>query len=365
MSRSAHKETSESKARDCARRQADARGVPAEIMLPRVILVVATVLLSLLGLVMGFSASSIEAISLDENVYSFVGKQAAIMALGALLAYGIGKHVRYHIWRDTKIFWAVWAVIAGLLIAVLFFGTNILGATRWIYVFGFSLQPSEFAKIIFVIAAARFLAEYTAGERTLRQLVVALIVAVVLPLAFLYKTQSDMGTAIIVVMGLLAVLWVGEVPTPIIVGVTIALVVAGAVGMVGYRADRLQVWLDPWSDMHGTGYQVIRSFYAFAEGGIFGVGLGNSREKFQYLSEAETDFIYAIIGEELGLIGAVAVIALFLAVLFAGLRIARFAPDDFGRMMAGGLTVMLVGQSSDASSHSFTRAVSSSVVSPS
>ncbi|MFR3272896.1 MAG: FtsW/RodA/SpoVE family cell cycle protein [Slackia sp.] len=120
----------------------------------------------------------------------------------------------------------------------------------------------------------------------------------------------------------------------------------GVIGLAGYRSHRISVWLEPWDDGEGdtVPYQTIRSFYAFAEGGIFGVGLGNSREKFLYLPEAETDFIFSIIGEELGLIGALFVIALFMVVLFAGLRIAHHAPDNFGCMMAGSLTVMLVAQ---------------------
>lgn len=330
--------------RDRARRQADARGVPADIMLPRVILVVATVLLSLIGLVMGFSASSIEAISLDESIFSYVGKQAVLMGLGGAMAFCIARFVPYDAWKDGPAFWAVWGLAVLLVAAVPFVGTQALGATRWIYIGSFSLQPSEFAKIVFVIAAARILFRYRSEFVTLRQAAIAAAVLVVLPLAFLYKTQSDMGSAIIVLMGAFAVLWIGEVPLRAIVPLFLVIVAVGAVGMVGYRADRVSVWLDPWSDMYGTGYQVIRSFYAFAEGGIFGVGLGNSREKFQYLSEAETDFIFSIVGEELGLIGAIAVIALFLAVLYAGLRIAHRAPDSFGATMAGGLTVMLVGQ---------------------
>lgn len=156
-----------------------------------------------------------------------------------------------------------------------------------------------------------------------------------------------MGSAIVILMGVFAVMWIGEVPLRVLVPAFAVIVLAGAIGLVGYRADRVSVWLDPWNDGkggYGTGYQMIRSFYAFAEGGLFGVGLGNSREKFLYLPEAETDFIFSVIGEELGLVGALFVIALFLVVLYAGLRIAHHAPDSFGATMAGGLTVMLVGQ---------------------
>ena len=120
----------------------------------------------------------------------------------------------------------------------------------------------------------------------------------------------------------------------------------GATVFSSYRGDRF-LYLNPWNDGengYGRGYQIIHSYYAFAEGGIFGTGLGNSREKYLYLPESETDFIYAIIGEELGLIGAVAIIIVWLVLLWAGMRIARAATDDFGAMISGALTIMLVFQ---------------------
>ena len=127
------------------------------------------------------------------------------------------------------------------------------------------------------------------------------------------------------------------------VGVLFALV---AIVFTGYRSDRM-LFLDPWDDGeggYGNGWQLIHSFYAFADGGLFGVGIGNSREKYLWLPEAETDFIFAIIGEELGLVGALAVVALFMLLLWAGMRIARSAPDNFGAMVAGSCTIMIVFQ---------------------
>ncbi len=327
-----------------ARRQADARGVPSEIMMPRVLLVVATILLSLIGLVVGFSASSIEAINLGNSVYSYVVKQAVLMVGGGLLAFLIARFLPYEKWLQGWCFPAAWLCIVALLLAVYFMGTSALGATRWIYFMGFSLQPSELAKIVFVIAAARIVYAYRNEFRDFRQTALVAFALVVLPLGFLFVTQSDMGTAIIVVMGVFAVMWVGEVPLKVLGPLFVVVVGIGALSLAGYRADRIAVWLDPWSDPYGLGRQSIRSLYALAEGGFFGVGIGNSREKFQYISEAENDFIFAIVGEELGMLGALAVVALFLVVLYAGLRIAHRAPDSFGAMMAGGLTVTLVVQ---------------------
>ena len=329
--------------------QANARGVPADIMLPRVVLIVSAILLVLVGLVMVFSASTVEAIAGEESVFSYVIKQVVFVGLGTVGAALVVRFIPYHAWRTSSgLFYFFWGLAVVLLVAVLLVGTEALGAQRWIYIGPFSLQPTEFATIILVIGAACIMCDFNEGAMTWKQALVWFFVLVLAPLAFLYETQSDMGSAIIILMGVFAVAWLGEVPLRILVPVVLILVVVGVVAMsTGYRAERVKVWLNPWNDGedgYGTGFQLIHSFYAFSQGGIFGVGLGNSREKFLYLPEAETDFIFSIIGEELGMVGALAVIALFVAFLYAGLRIAAKAPDDFGKIVAGGLTTMLVGQ---------------------
>ena len=320
-------------------RRGGARGsVPADIMMPRLGLLVAVVLLVLIGIVMVFSASTVEAIHNGESATSYVVKQTTFVVLGSALALFVYTR-DYRSLQGGPYFWVFWGICAVPVI-----GTNILGATRWIYIGGFSVQPTEFAKIMLVVAAAKVLLEYRDQIRDRKQALIAAFALVLLPLLFLYKTQSDMGSAVVILVGAFVVMWLGGLPGRFVAVLGIAVVVAGVFGIVGYRADRVSVWLDPWSDQYDTGYQMIRSFFAFSEGGILGVGLGNSREKFLYLPEAETDFIFSIIGEELGLVGALFVIALFVAVLVCGLLIAKRAADDFGTMIAGGLTCMLVGQ---------------------
>ena len=168
-----------------------------------------------------------------------------------------------------------------------------------------------------------------------------------LPLLFLYKAQSDLGTTLVAV-GILTVLWLGEVPlrTMLVILAVVAVFAFAAMFLVGYRADRW-VFLNPWNDGdggYGDGYQIIRSYYAFAEGGARGVGLGNSHEKFPYLFSSESDFIFAIIGEELGMVGALFVVALFLVFLWSGMRIVRAAPDNFGAMAAGSCVIAITFQ---------------------
>ena len=256
-------------------KRGSARGsVPADIMMPRLGLLVAVVLLVLIGIVMVFSASTVEAIHNGESATSYVVKQAIFVVLGSVLALFVYTR-DYRSLQGGPFFWAFWGVCAALLLAVPVIGTNILGATRWIYIGGFSVQPTEFAKIMLVVAAAKVLLEYRDQIRDLKQALIAAFVLVLLPLAFLYKTQSDMGSAVVILVGVFVVMWLGGLPGRFVAALGIAVVVAGVFGIVGYRADRVSVWLDPWSDQYDTGYQMIRSFFAFSEGGILGVGLGN------------------------------------------------------------------------------------------
>lgn len=325
------------------RRQADARGIPANIMMSRVLLLVSTALLVLMGLVMVFSASTVEAISQGGGMFDYVRKQAVFAAVGAVLGLAASRFP-YQIWSGPA-FLAPWALCVLLLVAVSFFGDEALGATRWLHIGPMSVQPTEFAKIVFVMGAAKVFYEYATGISDQKRTLIQTSVFLVIPILFLFVTQSDLGSAVVIFIGVVAVLWVGEAPRFWFVILLAAACVVGVLAMgAGYRAARVAVWLDPWSDEYGTGYQIIRSFYAFSEGGLFGVGLGNSREKFLYLPEAETDYIFSIIGEELGLVGTLSVIVLFLVLLYAGLQIAAAAPDGFGRMLAGGLTATLVGQ---------------------
>ena len=330
---------------DNNRKRADARGVPADIMMPRLLMMLSVFLLVMVGLVMVFSASMVEAIALGDSVFSFVSKQLLFAATGTLFAVIIYARIPYHAWLG-RLFYPAWGLCIVLILLVPVIGTEILGAKRWIFIGPMSIQPTEFLKIALVVGMARVMYEINGGGQVdWKAAGIKLVVIVVAPLLFMYKTQSDMGSALIIAVGALTVLWLAEAPMKLVLGIVAAGLLIVAAGLtVGYRAERLSTWLDPMSYAEDGGLQSTRSFYAFGEGGVFGSGLGNSREKFQLLPEVETDFVYAVIGEELGLIGAAAVIVLFMVVLLAGLRISAVAPDNFGTCLAGGLTVMLVGQ---------------------
>ncbi|HIW76118.1 MULTISPECIES: FtsW/RodA/SpoVE family cell cycle protein [Gordonibacter] len=337
-----------------ARGARGAREVPAHIMGPRIILLLTTLALLLLGFVMVYSTSSVIALSTGDpaevNPMADMVGQVKYAAVGIVLAIILWKFIPYTLWKSNAV-WIVWGVAFVLLLATAFMGVgeDEWGASRWLAVGGASLQPSEFAKIALVLVAARLFSDFRDGQLTVSTFFVLIFLLVLAPVLLVLVQQSDLGTAMICVVGIVAVMWLGEVPTRVIVVVLLAVVALGLVGIFGseYRRARLMVFLNPWNDGeggYGTGYQLIHSLYAISGGGLFGVGLGNSHEKFLYLTQSDTDFIFAIIAEELGLVGALAVIVLFLLFLYAGMRVARSAPDGFGTMIAGGLTIMIAFQ---------------------
>lgn len=331
------------------------RETPAHIMAPRIIMLLSVLALVLIGFVMIYSTSSVITLANAEapdaaNPMADVLGQVRYAVFGLVLAAAIWKFLPCSVWRGPFVYVA-WGLAAILLVATMFIGVGDeeWGARRWLVLGSASLQPSEFAKIVLVLVGARLFADLREGVLTFRAFFVQIFVLVLAPILLILAKQSDLGTAMICVVGILAVMWLGEVPARTMAIVAGLVVAVGIVGVVSepYRMSRLMVFLDPWNDGKegfGTGYQLIHSLYAIAGGGVFGVGLGNSHEKYLYLTQSDTDFIFAIIAEELGLVGALVVIALFALFLYAGMRIARSATDNFGTMVAGGLTIMIAFQ---------------------
>lgn len=331
------------------------RETPAHIMAPRIIMLLSVLALVLIGFVMIYSTSSVITLANADapdaaNPMADVLGQVRYAVAGLVLAAAIWKFLPCSVWRGPFVYVA-WGLAAILLVATMFIGVGDeeWGARRWLVLGSASLQPSEFAKIVLVLVGARLFADLREGVLTFRAFFVQIFVLVLAPILLILAKQSDLGTAMICVVGILAVMWLGEVPARTMAVVAGLVVAVGVVGVVSepYRMSRLMVFLDPWNDGKegfGTGYQLIHSLYAIAGGGVFGVGLGNSHEKYLYLTQSDTDFIFAIIAEELGLVGALVVIALFALFLYAGMRIARSATDNFGTMVAGGLTIMIAFQ---------------------
>jgi cell division protein FtsW len=301
------------------------------------LLLVSAGALVILGLVMVLSASSVRAYEEFGSSFLFFVRQLVYAAVG-LAAFLVAARMRHTAWQRLCVPLLLVSVTLLVLVLVPGLGTVAGGSARWLRFGAVTVQPSEMAKVAVITFAATLLARRFRRIHDLRQLLLPLVPVVGL-VCVLILLQPDMGTAVVVVATLFVLLFVaGARVKHLLVG-------AGAVGVIGfglmyvegYRWARFVSFIDPWADPQGTGYQTIQSLIALTSGGPFGVGLGASRQKWDYVPNAHTDFIFAIIGEELGLVGALAVVILFGLLVYAGVRIAVRAPDAFGRLLAAGI----------------------------
>ncbi|TAM62446.1 putative lipid II flippase FtsW [bacterium] len=297
-----------------------------------------------IGLVMIFSASSVSGFAEHHDTTYYLKRQLLWLALSlppALLAYRM-DYRRLERWTPWLMGLAVFSLAAVLLPHV---GTMVGGARRWFALGPVSLQPSEFAKLALVIYLAHALSQKSERVTSLQRGVFPIVVVIGI-LALLVLRQPDMGTASLYVMVGLLMLFVAGARIPHLVATLgcMAPLVAYAVLMSPYKRARIMAFLDPWKDPQNTGFHIIQSLLALGSGGIFGLGLGESRQKFFYLPEQYTDFIFAVIGEELGLIGSVVVLGLFVWLAYRAIRIAIAAPDAFGFYLAAGCAATIVLQ---------------------
>jgi len=305
------------------------------------ILILATLALVAFGIVMVYSATSAPAAVGGSNPNYYLERQGAYALVGIVLMV-IAQRWNYRRLRTL----APTLVLASLalLLAVLAIGPAVNGARRWISLGPAVFQPSEFAKLALAIWAASYLASHPA-PRTLKELwrPVGALAALY---CVLLVVEPDLGTAIALLLMLAAVLLVAGTPVRVLGP---ALLIAGAVGTAAiwfepYRRARFFAFLHPTQDPQGMGYQTMQGLISMGSGGITGVGIGNGIGKIFYLPEASTDMIYANIGEELGLLGAAAVIGAYLLFAYAGLRVALGCRDPFGKRLAVALTVLVCGQ---------------------
>ena len=310
---------------------------------PRYLMLGATLFLTVFGLVMIYSASSISSYVKFQSSFHFLIPQALSVVVGVALA-AVAARFDYRRFQGFLGMLA-WAVSVGLLIVTYGLGVVRGGARRWIPLGFVNLQPSEFAKIACVLVAAMLAVEWQRGRLETRTYLVRLSLFVGIP-AVLIVFQPDLGTAILLAIGVAIVLYLGGIEMRWVAGAGAILVAFGAfaIAIEPYRLERVVTAFNPWADPQHKGYQAVQALLAFGTGGIKGVGLGLSRQKFFYLPEAHTDFIFAIIGEEIGLIGTIAVVAAFAVLLYAGVRIAIGSRDPYGKLVAGALTGMLTCQ---------------------
>ena len=305
------------------------------------LLVLVTLGLVAFGLVMVYSASSARAL-LSADAPSYYLKRQAIYAVMGLVALVVLSRFDFHRLRHAT--QPLLAVTFVLLVAVLAIGTAVNGARRWIPIGFMNFQPSELAKLVLALWTAALLARRPA-PRTLGELAKPIGVVVGLACA-LILIEPDLGTAIAIAIMVSAILVVSGTRLRLLAsaaGIATSVVLL-AIWLEPYRRERIFSFLDPWHDPQGAGFQSVQSMIALGSGGFFGVGLGESVQKIYYLPEASTDMIFAIVGEELGLIGAMGVIAAFAVFAYAGFNIALHCRDPFGKRLAAGITALICGQ---------------------
>jgi cell division protein FtsW len=309
------------------------------------LLFTSTVVLVCASLVMVYSASAVIGLEqYGQRPTMFLWKQATFALVGLAMMPLLAK-VDYHHYRQPSVIWTG-LVLAGLaLLACVLFGPRINGARRWLPIPGMGVQPSEFAKIAVIFFVAAILERRMDRIDDLRfSLVpVALVLGGVVGLIML---QPDLGTALSIIVIVSAMIFAAGISYRYIIGLLLVAVPAATVVLMSadYRRRRMMVFLNPWGDPLGDGFQVIQSLIAVGTGGVFGRGLMAGVQKLFYLPYPHTDFIYAVIGEELGLAGSTVVLACFCVIAWRGLRTAMRAPDRFGAFLALGLTAMIVVQ---------------------
>jgi cell division protein FtsW len=304
-------------------------------------LLIIVALLLVGSVVMVYSASSAIAMERYDDAGYFLKRQLLWVGVGVL---AMAVTARMNVWGWQRLALPLLLLSAALLALVLLpsIGTTVNGARRWLRVAGWSVQPSELAKLAVVCYLARYLATH-AGHITefRRGLLPPLIMCGAL--VVLVLAEPDFGTAAVIAMLTLILLFVGQARLSHLGG--LALVAAPAVALLiassSYRRQRFLAFLNPWDNAQTSGFQIVQSLLAMGRGGVGGLGLGESRQKLFFLPEPHTDFIFSVIGEELGLIGTVVVLALFVVFFWRGLVIAQRAEEPFMRYLAVGITAMI------------------------
>ena len=300
---------------------------------------IATYLLALVGLIMVFSASGVMADTRYGDAMYFLKRQAIWLLVGFIGLHWAARQ-NYEMWISlTPVLLGVTFV---LLVLVPVLGAEINGARRWFRLAGFSLQPAELCKLVVVLYLAWFLMRKEEHVRSFRRGVLAPVLVVGV-FAGLVLMEPDMGTAVVLMLVLASLLFLGGARISHLLGFVLALtpLAYGLVMGSEYRRRRLMSFLDPWRDPENTGFQLTQSFVALGNGGVMGVGLGEGKQKLFFLPEAHSDFVLALVGEELGFLGTTMLMVLFSLIIIKGFRIAGRAPDAYGRYLASGITLLI------------------------
>lgn len=319
------------------------RAVPASIMVPRLVFVGAVIGLLAFGLAMVYSASSIKGLTESDDASYYLVRQLRAVLLGCVFLV-IAWRVDYHKWADGTGLKFLLIASGAVLLAVLGIGAVSHGASRWLSIGGMSVQPAEFIKFIVVAGVAQVLCWWPRTGRV-DMVEVAKRVVPLLLIVGMILIQPDKGTTLIICVAVFFMVWDADIfRESTLVKVGIVAVAAFFVYSLkdDYSRQRFLTALNPEADPYGDGYQLVQGFYGFGSGGLFGVGLGMGSQKYSYLPEMHNDFILAVIGEELGVVGCVALMALFGLLFWACCRIAQQAPDRLGQLVALGCGTLYV-----------------------
>ena len=292
-----------------------------------------------IGLVMLFSSSYAYSYAYYGNSYKFITRQAAFAALGVVVMLVVSK-INYHFWR--KFAWLAYAVAIGLLVVLLVLPPMVDGmdVKRWIVIGPINFQPSELAKFAIILLFSSLIA---ANYKQMKSFKFVLFMVILLGATCVLVVLEPHLSATVLIFAIgVVLLIVGGLQKRYIfggiAGGVVLLVLAVVTGVIGYGSDRIKYWLDPWADPQNLGFQTIQSLLAIGSGGILGRGIGQSRQKYLWVPEPHNDFIFSIVCEELGLVGAMVIILLFCLLVWRGFTIAMRAEDKFGSLLAIGLT---------------------------
>jgi len=308
---------------------------------PDLVLFVVILTLTGIGIAMSYSASAVYALKAFGDPYYFLKKQLLWFAIGFVLML-VFMRIDYRSYmKYTKVLLLA-SIVALALVLIPGIGHSAKGSVRWLGLGPVAFQPAEFVKVVVVIYLAKVFSS-EADDHFIRLLIPVIIVAVIF---LMIIVQPDFGTAIDILIVSVFILFVSGFPftyllTLFVISIPMFYLM---ISLAQYRKDRIVAFMNPWAYRYGIGYHIIQSFIAFKKGGFLGVGLGNGTQKLSRLPEPHTDFIYAVIGEEAGLVGTVLIVVLFAAVLWRGIVVSTEAQDNFGRLLAVGLSLMIVVQ---------------------
>jgi len=305
-------------------------------------LLISVIIISLFGLLMIYSSSCIWAEYKFNDPYKFLKTQGIFLIIGYLLMYLISKFNYYYYKKYSNLI-IISCIILLILVLIPGIGTVRNGSRSWFGIGSLGIQPSEFTKLGLIIFAAKYFSNNKIKDIKTSVLPILMVVILIFGLIML---QPDFGTGVIIVMTIVALMFVAGVNMSFF----IKLGVLGLIGIIGliiiapYRLKRITSFLNPWSDPLGSGFQIIQSLYAIGPGGLLGMGLGNSIQKHFYLPEPQTDFIFSIISEELGIMGILIVATLFITIIYSGFKISLLQTDKFPKYVAFGITFSLAFQ---------------------